>query len=353
MLDIDALILSARQQGCSDIHLTPGQPVSFRRVGRLEPAGIMVPPEETTSAILSLLSDQQKQTLYQGRDVDFSYMTRSGWRQRMNVYWERRNLCCAIRLLNEGIPTLDELRMPPVLKRLALLPRGLILLTGPTGSGKSTTLAAMLDYINQNRQAHILTIEDPIEYVHQNNRCLIHQREVGDDVSSFASALRSALREDPDVILVGEMRDYETISAALTAAETGHLVLSTLHTIGAASTIDRIIDVFPAEGQHQVRAQLSTVLQGVITQQLVPAADGQRRLASLEVLTANDAVRNLIRENKCHQIGSMMQTGAKDGMRTLAQDLARLVGEGQITRETAFVVTPSEEELQQFLPMGR
>lgn len=349
MLNIDVLIALARKQGCSDIHLTPGQPVSLRKVGQLERTDMQVPPEEMTETILDLLSERQKQDLKNGRDVDFSYMTANGGRQRINVFRERQNLCCAIRLLNETIPTLDELHMPSVLKRLALLPRGLILLTGPTGSGKSTTLAAMLDYINDHRQAHILTIEDPIEYLHENRGCLIHQREVGDDVGSFAAALRSSLREDPDVILVGEMRDYETISAALTAAETGHLVLSTLHTIGAANTIDRIIDVFPAEGQHQVRSQLSAVLQGVITQQLLPAADGQHRLAALEILTGNDAVRNLIRENKCHQLGSLMQTGAKEGMCTLSQDLARLVREGRITREAALAVAPSADELRQFM----
>ena len=225
-------------------------------------------------------------------------------------------------------------------------------MTGPTGSGKSTTLAAMLRYINENRAVHILTIEDPIEYVHRNRRALIHQREVGEDASSFAGALRSALREDPDVILVGEMRDYETISAALTAAETGHLVLSTLHTIGAASTIDRIIDVFPAEGQHQVRAQLSAALQGVVTQQLIPTLDGTGRIAALEILTGNDAVRNLIRENKGHQIASLMQTGSKEGMRTLAQDLARLTLEGRIAAESAYAVCPGPDDLRQYLEAG-
>ena len=351
MLNIDALIHLAREQGCSDIHLTPGQPVCFRKVGRLERTALDYAPDEITEVILGLLTDRQKAALEAGKDVDFSYMTPDGGRQRVNVFRERQNICCALRLLNESIPTLDALRMPPVLGKLALLPRGLILLTGPTGSGKSTTLAAMLDYINDNRQAHIITIEDPIEYLHQNKRCLVHQREVGGDVESFAAALRSSLREDPDVILVGEMRDYETISAALTAAETGHLVLSTLHTIGAANTIDRIIDVFPAEGQHQVRAQLSAVLQGVITQQLLPTADGRSRLAALEVLTGNDAVRTLIRENKCHQIGSLMQTGAKEGMCTLSQDLARLVREGRIAEESARAVAPSLEELRQFLPL--
>lgn len=349
MISFEALIEEARRTGCSDIHLTPGQAPSFRKVGNLERSDLRMDAESMESMILSLLTHKQKAAIDNGDDVDFCFVSANGSRQRINIFRERGHLCCAVRLLNAKIPTLEELQLPPVLKKLALLPRGLILVTGPTGSGKSTTLAAMVDYINQNRKAHILTIEDPIEYEHQNKQSLTHQREVGVDVSSFADALRSALREDPDVILVGEMRDYETISAALTAAETGHLVLSTLHTIGAANTIDRIIDVFPSEGQHQVRSQLSSVLQGIITQCLIPAFDGKSRMAALEILTGTDAVRNLIRDNKCHQISSMMQTGAKDGMRTLAQDLGRLVSERKITSDTAFAVAPNPEELRQFL----
>lgn len=348
MDSIQQLIQQARQQDCSDIHLTPGHPPYFRKVGNLICSQQPAEASETEEKILALLNDQQKQAVAAGRDVDFCYVTNTG-RQRVNVYRQRGKLACAIRLLNAQIPTLDTLQLPSILKKLALLPRGLILVTGPTGSGKSTTLAAMVDYINQNRNAHILTIEDPIEYEHHNQKCLIHQRELGQDVQTFAEALRSALREDPDVILVGEMRDYETISAALTAAETGHLVLSTLHTIGAASTIDRIIDVFPSEGQHQVRAQLSAVLQGVITQQLLPTADGLNRVAALEILTGSDAVRNLIRDNKCHQLSSMMQTSAKEGMQTLSQDLARLVNAQKITPQTALAAAPSPQELRQFM----
>lgn len=352
MESIDCIIRAARERGCSDIHLTSGQPVSYRRIGRLEPDGPAVGPEETDVLIRSMLGPRQTERIEAGEDVDFSHTLPDGRRQRVNVYRERGRLAAAIRLLNDAVPTLEELSLPPILGRLALLSRGLILVTGPTGSGKSTTLAAMLRYINENRAVHILTIEDPIEYVHRNRRALIHQREVGEDASSFAGALRSALREDPDVILVGEMRDYETISAALTAAETGHLVLSTLHTIGAASTIDRIIDVFPAEGQHQVRAQLSAALQGVVTQQLIPTLDGTGRIAALEILTGNDAVRNLIRENKGHQIASLMQTGSKEGMRTLAQDLARLTLEGRIAAESAYAVCPGPDDLRQYLEAG-
>lgn len=243
---------------------------------------------------------------------------------------------------------MEQLGLPPVLKKLADEPRGLILVTGPTGSGKSTTLASMIDYINQNRSDHILTIEDPIEYVYKSKKALIHQREVGSDVTSFAAALRSALREDPDVILVGEMRDYETISAAVTAAETGHLVMSTLHTIGAAQTIDRIIDVCPPGAQSQIRGQLSTVLRGVITQQLLPLATGRGRCAATEILVGSDAVCNLIRENKCFQIPSVLQSGAALGMHSLNGDLARLVDCGKITREAALRCSTDKKDLEQY-----
>lgn len=239
--------------------------------------------------------------------------------------------------------------MPPVLTKLADEPRGLILVTGPTGSGKSTTLAAMIDHINKTRSDHIITIEDPIEYVYQGRRSLIHQREVGADVRSFASALRSALREDPDVILVGEMRDYETISAAVTAAETGHLVMSTLHTIGAAQTIDRIIDVCPAGAQNQIRGQLAAVLRGVITQQLLPLAVGKGRCAATEILVGTDAVANLIREGKCYQIPSILQSGAALGMHSLNADLARLVSTGRITREAAERCATNKSDLKNYL----
>ncbi len=351
MVSIDQCIAYGRQQGCSDIHLTPGEPVLFRRIGILEPLEFALSREETEEMIASLLNEAQKENLHRGIDVDFSYALPEGGRQRVNIYKERGRTCCAIRILNESIPTMEQLFLPTVLHKLALLPRGLILVTGPTGSGKSTTLAAMVDHINQNRKAHILTIEDPIEYIYQNKSALIHQREVGKDTASFAAALRSALREDPDVILVGEMRDYETIAAALTAAETGHLVLSTLHTTGAANTIDRIIDVFPAEGQTQVRTQLSAVLQGIITQQLLPTVDGKGRIAALEILVGTDAVRNLIRDDKCHQLRSIIQTGAKDGMHTLSQDLARLIKEKKITYETAVSVSSEPTELRPYAQM--
>lgn len=346
MKPIDNCITYAQQKGCSDVHLTPGEPVLFRHIGKLEELDFPVSKEETEQMIDSLLSDEQRKSLLQGYDIDFAYTIPNGSRQRVNIFRERKRTCCAIRLLNNTIPTLDELLLPDVLKRLSLLPRGLILITGPTGSGKSTTLASMVDFINENKQSHILTIEDPIEYIYQNHLALIHQREVDHDTVSFASALRSALREDPDVILVGEMRDHETIAAALTAAETGHLVLSTLHTTGAANTIDRIIDVFPPEGQRQIRTQLSGVLQGIITQQLLPTADGQGRIAALEVLVGTDAVRNLIRDNKGHQLRSIIQTGSKEGMNTLSQDLNRLIRENKVTYEDALNICSDPRELE-------
>ena len=267
----------------------------------------------------------------------------------MNVFYQQGRAAATLRLLNDSIPTLEELALPPVLTKLADEPRGLILVTGPTGSGKSTTLAAMIDHINKTRSDHIITIEDPIEYVYQGRCSLIHQREVGADARSFASALRSALREDPDVILVGEMRDYETISAAVTAAETGHLVMSTLHTIGAAQTIDRIIDVCPAGAQNQIRGQLAAVLRGVITQQLLPLAGGRGRCAATEILVGTDAVANLIREGKCYQIPSILQSGAALGMHSLNADLARLVSTGRITREAAERCATDKSDLQNYL----
>lgn len=348
MTTLPALLAYAREQRCSDLHLTAGLPPMLRRMGVLEPVDCPLEPGEIQAMIRSILTEPQRVKLEQGEDLDFSYSVPGG-RQRVNVYRERGNLCAAFRLINEEIPTLQQLGLPPVLRRLAREPRGLVLLTGPTGSGKSTTLAAMIDEINSSRKCHILTIEDPIEYVYHNKLAMIHQREVGEDVTSFAAALRSAMREDPDVILVGEMRDYETISAAVTAAETGHLVLSTLHTTGAAKTIDRVIDVFPPHSQGQIRTQLSGVLRGVVTQQLLPRADGTGRVAALEVLTGTDAVLSLIREGKCHQLTSIMQTGARDGMQTLNLSYSNLVKSGVIAADTAIQATDDVEELRQYL----
>ena len=282
-----------------------------------------------------VLTPRLRAELDAGRDADFSYTTPDGGRQRANVFRSMDTLCASIRLLRDRIPTLSELGLPETIASLANLPRGLVLVTGPTGSGKSTTLAAMIDLINAAKPLHIVTIEDPVEYLHADKAATVHQREVGRDVGSFAGALRSALREDPDVILVGEMRDFETISAAVTAAETGHLVFSTLHTTGASQTVDRIVDVSPPEAQHQMRSQLSTVLKGVVTQALLPNAAGDGRVVATEILLGSDAVLNLIRESKTFQLTSVMQSSGALGMHTFDSDLTRLTREKKITRETA------------------
>lgn len=347
-MEMDQMIQMARQMETSDIHISEGRPLVFRIHGALEEAPVQ-PGAATKELILSLLTEDHKKVLSSGLDLDFAVQTTDGNRQRVNVFRYQGNLAATIRLLNNHIPSLEELMLPKVLEQLASEPRGLILVTGPTGSGKSTTLAAMIDYINRKRAEHILTIEDPIEYVYHADKSLIHQREVGEDVSSFAAALRSALREDPDVILVGEMRDYETIAAALTAAETGHLVLSTLHTTGAAQTIDRIIDACPGESQNQVRTQLSAILKGVITQSLIPTAGQAGRIAATEVMIGTDAALNLIRENKCHQMNTVMQSGAAYGMHTLNGDLCRLVQQGKITRDNAMKYSNDKKDLQQYL----
>ena len=344
-MNIYELTMLARERQCSDIHLSESLPLMFRIHGQLIYSGIELPPEAKKGMILSLLSDEQRELFESGDDVDFAYETPDGCRQRANVFRYREKIAVTVRLLNSSIPSLEQLKLPSVLRQLADQPRGLILVTGPTGSGKSTTLAAMINYINKSRAEHILTIEDPIEYVYENALSTIHQREVGVDAKSFAHALRSALREDPDVILVGEMRDYETISAAVTAAETGHLVMSTLHTTGAAQTIDRIIDACPPHGQNQMRTQLSSVLKGVITQALLPIAFGNGRTAATEILVSTDAVASLIRENKCYQLGNTMQSGASVGMHTFNGDLARLVANGVISPDTAMRATSDKPDL--------
>lgn len=304
--------------------------------------------EEIKEMILSMCKDRILKIVEKHEDADFVYVNDLG-RHRVNIYFQQGYMTAAIRIINEQIKTLEELNLPDVLHKLALLPRGLVLVTGPTGSGKSTILAAMIDFISSMRNCHILTIEDPIEYVYQQKQALIHQREVYEDVDSFDTALKSAMREDPDVILVGEMRDYETIQAVITLAETGHLVFSTLHTIGAPKTIDRIIDVFPPHKQAQIRAQLASVLQAVVTQQLLPLASGKGRAAALEIMIANDAIKNLIRENKGHQIDTMIQTGRNEGMTTLNASLATLVNTGKVNRMVAERYSLDVGELRQLI----
>ncbi len=348
-MDISSLLLEARMTRCSDVHISEGLPLSLRRDGRLILHDYPIIPEEARTIILSMLSESQKRELESGTDLDFAWEAPESGRFRVNVYRHKTGLAAAIRLLSDKLPTLESLSLPPVLAQLADMHNGLVLITGPTGSGKSTTLAAMIDYITRTRSCHILTVEDPIEYVFDQNLSLVHQREVGSMAESFASALRSALREDPDVILVGEMRDYETISTAVTAAETGHLVLSTLHTTGAAQTIDRIIDTCPPESQQQMRGQLSMILRGVVTQQLLPISPGPGRIAATEILIGTDAVGNLIRDNKCHQIMTSMQSGAALGMHSMNSDLARLVQTRMITRQLAIDSSSDKKDLLQYL----
>ena len=346
MYTIEDIIVSARKAQASDIHISEGMPLLFRIHGTLKQAPVQPDEKETAELLYGLLDAEQKKSLFGGYDKDFALQTPDGGRQRVNIFRQQGRVAGTIRLLNDRIPSLEELMLPDKLYELAAQPSGLVLVTGPTGSGKSTTLAAMVEYINRTRSAHIITIEDPIEYVYEGKKALIHQRETGRDVVSFAAALRSALREDPDIILVGEMRDYETISAALTAAETGHLVLSTLHTTGAAQTIDRIIDACPAEVQNQVRIQLAGVLKGIVTQCLLPRVDGCSRIVATELLLGTDAALNMMREGKTHQLGNVMQSGGV--MHTLNMDLARLMRQGYITRLTAEEYTNDKRELMQY-----
>jgi twitching motility protein PilT len=324
---IDELLEHMVAQNASDLHVTVGTPPVIRVRGEVERLDGFDPlsPEETQQLLYRILSSEQQKQLELKRQLDFSHSIPGLARFRVNVYFQRESIGAAFRLIPAELKTLEELGIPDSLHQLAEKPRGLVLVTGPTGSGKSTTLAAIIDEINRNRSEHILTIEDPIEFLHRHKRCIVNQREIGPDATSFAEALRAALRQDPDVILVGEMRDLETIATALTAAETGHLVFGTLHTQSAPSTIDRIIDVFPAEQQEQVRIQIASSLQGVVTQALLPTADGVGRVPALEVLLPDDAVRNLIRQGKVEQIYSVMQTNTGRGMQTMEQSLADLI----------------------------
>lgn len=347
-MTFEEFIMQAREMNASDIHLTVGLPTVVRVNGELRKY-TELSDQVVNRTILSILSAEQEKQLTEGNDIDFSFELKNGARQRVNVFRQGGRLACCIRLLNAEIPSLDELRMPSILLDLAKKRRGLILVTGPTGAGKSTTLAAMIEHINKTRACHVITIEDPIEYRYQQDKATIHQREIGRDVPSFSYALRSALREDPDVILIGEMRDYETISLAMTAAETGHLVFGTLHTSSAAQTIDRIIDACPIHAQEQVRNQLANMLQGIIAQNLVPRSDKKGRVAAVEVLIGNDAVKNLIRSNKIPQMETVMQGGTRQGMQTLTESLAKLYQTGQISYETALEYANDRSEMEKKL----
>jgi twitching motility protein PilT len=334
---IDTLLEQMVAHNASDLHITVGSQPALRVRGHLErmEAFPVMTADLTRQLLYRIISSEQQKRLEIERQLDLSYSIPGRARFRVNIYSQRESLAGAFRLIPAELKSLEELGLPSTLYEMCNKPRGLVLVTGPTGSGKSTTLAALIDEINRTRADHIITIEDPIEFLHRHKRCIVNQRELGPDATTFAEALRGALRQDPDVILLGEMRDLETISTALTAAETGHLVFATLHTQDAASTVDRVIDVFPAGQQGQIRTQLAGTLEGVVAQTLLPTADGQGRAAAIEILRPDDAVRNLVRQAKIEQVYSIMQTGGKKGMQTMEQALAELVLRGVITEEVA------------------
>ena len=350
-IDFADLLMEVVARKASDLHITAGAHPTIRVRGRLTPledyprlSGV-----DTREIVYSILSGDQRQRLETAWQLDFAYSIPGHARFRVNAYFQRGALGAAFRLIPFGLSSIEELGLPPVVHEFTRKPRGFVLVTGPTGSGKSTTLAAMIDAINRTREEHIMTIEDPIEFLHSHKKCIVNQRELGADAKSFGEALTAALRQDPDVILVGEMRDLETISTALTAAETGHLVFATLHTQDTAQTIDRVIDVFPAHQQGQVRVQMSVALQGIVTQQLLPTADGAGRVVACEVLVPTPAVRNLIREGKTHQIYSVLQTSGAKGMQTMDTSLATLVRGGVISQQLAESRSTTPEELNRLL----
>lgn len=335
-MDIAELLAFTKQQGASDLHLSAGLPPLIRLHGSLRRLKMNpLSREELRRMLYAILSEEQRKRFEKDLELDFSHSVDGIARFRVNMFRQERGEGAAFRIIPSETPTLAQLNMPPILAELCLKEKGLILVTGPTGSGKSTTLAAMVNHVNENKSCHVITIEDPIEFVHVPKNCLIHQRELGEHTHSFAAALRSALREDPDVILVGEMRDLETTSLAITAAETGHLVMATLHTNSAAKTLDRAIDIFPPESRDQVRTMLSESILAIIAQALIPKRDGTGRVAALEILVATTAVRNLIRENKTFQIPSLIQTGQQFGMQSLDSHLRELVNRGIIAKEEA------------------
>jgi twitching motility protein PilT len=354
MATLPELLQTLVEYSGSDLHVTTQTPPQIRVHGKLQTLDLPpLGPAETKGLAYSVLTDAQKKRFEETLELDFSFGIRGLARFRCNVFNQRGAVAAVYRVIPETIKGFDELGLPPVLATLADRPRGLVLVTGPTGSGKSTTLAAMIDKINTERREHILTIEDPIEYIHQHKGCLVNQREVHSDTHGFSVALRAALREDPDIVLIGELRDLETIESALRIAETGHLTFATLHTNSAAQTINRIIDVFPAHQQGQIRTQLSLVLEGIVCQALLPRADGQGRVISLEVLIPTPAIRNLIRDDKVHQIYSTMQTGQeKFGMQTMNQSLATLYQRRLITLEYALSASSLKDELEQMISRG-
>jgi twitching motility protein PilT len=350
-IPVPELLEIVLERRASDLHMTAGAPPTIRLHGdliRLVDYPILS-PRALQGMIYAILPQKMRERLEQELELDMSYALPGKARFRVNVYYQRDSLGAAFRLIPYEIKTVESLGLPSVVADLARYPRGFVVVTGPTGSGKSTSLAGMVDIVNRERSAHIMTVEDPIEFLHKHQQCIVNQREVGADTHSFAQALKHVLRQDPDVILVGEMRDLETISTAITAAETGHLVFATLHTQDAPQTIDRIIDVFPPHQQQQVRVQLATTLQGIVTQQLLQTADGLSRAVACEVLICTPAVRNLIREGKVHQIYSIMQAGGRFGMQTMDQALANLVKEGKISQQLAYERSHDPEELNRLI----
>jgi twitching motility protein PilT len=354
-VNLHQLLRAMVEKGASDMHITTGSPPLLRIDGAVVPLKLSpLTPVETKQLCYSVLTEEQKNQFEKNREFDLSFGVKSLARFRANIFLQRGAVSGAFRSIPFKILTFDELGLPPVVAELAAKPRGLVLITGPTGSGKSTTLASIIDKINNENRSHIMTIEDPIEYLHPHKRSIVNQREVGSDTSSFKNALKSILRQDPDVVLIGEMRDLETIEAALTIAETGHLVFATLHTNSALQSINRIIDVFPPHQQPQVRAQLSFVLEGVVSQLLLPRAGGPGRVLALEVMVPNAAIRTLMREGKTHQIYSQMQVGqAKHGMQTLNQSLASLYSRRMITLEEAYGRSNEVDELRNMIEGGR
>src|SRR5215467_9994559 len=354
-ISLSELLRKLSELGGSDLHITTGSPPQVRVDGHLRPLEEyrVMTSADTKQLAYSVLTDAQKHRFEENLELDFSFGVKGLSRFRANLFNQRGAVGAVFRAIPYEIKSFEELGLPPVIQNLCDKPRGLILVTGPTGSGKSTTLAARLDKINRDRHEHVITVEDPIEYLHGHKGCLVNQREVNSDTHSFANALRAALRQDPDIVLIGEMRDLETTETALRIAETGHLTLATLHTNSAASSINRIIDVFPAHQQAQIRTQLSMVLEGIVTQSLVQKANGQGRCLAMEILVPNAAIRNLIREDKIHQIYSMMQTGQdKYGMQTFNQSLASLYFKKQISLELAMARSSNQDELQDIINRG-
>jgi len=346
-VNAEQLLRQAHESKASDVHITAHSPVMFRIHGDLRPVTPdRLSPADTLELVKQLMTEDQFRQFMATGDLDFAYGIEGVSRFRVNAYRQRGHAALTIRLIPSRVPVMEELGLPRIAEEFARKPQGLLLVTGPTGSGKSTTLAALIDYINRTRRDHIITLEDPIEFVHEHKNCIVNQREIGADTESFAKGLRAALRQDPDVVLVGEMRDLETISIAITAAETGHLVFGTLHTADAPQTVDRVIDVFPHEAQQQIRVQLASVLLGVIAQRLLPRADGRGRVAAFEVMVNTPAVANLIRSEKVHQIRSVMQTGRSMGMQTMEMSLRELLSQGLITPEAAREAMFGYTELQ-------